>query len=412
MATSQEPVVVEKVFLICTEGAYKYYDIELQHFGGDNYKAVGFNGGIKGAPADPQSGKPRPQSADPVPYAVARAQFDALEQDKLRKYRYNEFKPRYRAGEEPGADGAPAVIIAASPSAAAAKERTDVFGFLPKPIDDARALELVHDDNYDASQKLDGDKKYATHRRSLGFGTNKLRVRVPLPAAVSQELALIAKAMDSDAGLSFDGEEMSRYWVYDLLELGGRDLRDLNYCHRQESLLVVADRFARARAEAGLTGEPMIRFLRKANTTEEKLALMRAAEEHDLEGVVFAHKHLPGQIFKWKRWRELDVVCKANTRRSVEGFVYVGGILQSVGNVNISEARYREVLEIEARGERAVAEVKCIYASGDAAARGQLEQGSVKRIRTDKLPEQCTGDQLDHCLTKKIVVDWTQRPAA
>ena len=86
--------------------------------------------------------------------------------------------------------------------------------------------------------------------------------------------------------------------------------------------------------------------------------------------------------------------------------------MQSVGNINCSLARYNQVLEIQARGEMAVGEVACLYASGNAAARGQLQQGSVRRIRDDKLPEQCTGDQLEWCVTRKVVVDWSEALAA
>jgi hypothetical protein len=99
MTTNQSPTVVERVHLICTRGnSYKFYDIELLRFGEDLYQAVGYNGRIKGSPADPQSGIPRPQSPGPVSYRIARSQFDALESDKLREYEENPYKPRYYGG--------------------------------------------------------------------------------------------------------------------------------------------------------------------------------------------------------------------------------------------------------------------------------------------------------------------------
>src|SRR5438105_1279869 len=101
MTTSRTPTVVEKVHLICIDSrsnTYKFYDIELLDYGGGRYQAVGYNGRIKGSPADPQNGKARPQSNQPVSYAAARVHFDALERDKRREYEENPYKPRYYAG--------------------------------------------------------------------------------------------------------------------------------------------------------------------------------------------------------------------------------------------------------------------------------------------------------------------------
>jgi hypothetical protein len=413
MTTNRTPVVVERVHLICTEGSYKFYDIELLRFGEDLYQAVGYNGRIVGEPSDPQSGKPRPQSLGPVSYAEARLHFDALEKSKRREYSDNPHKPRYVAGDEQAeaAEAAPPTLAAAP--AEARKERTGVRGYLPKPVEDERALDLVYDDSYDASQKLDGEKQYATLRDGDSFGTNKLGNRIMLPAAVRRDLALLARAADSANGVTLDGEQMGAYFVYDLLELRGADLRAAEYRRRQDELLCVAERFEAARREEGLPGEPAIRFVRKAVTTADKLTLMRVVQELQLEGAVFANLLHPGQLFKWKQWRTLDVVAVANpAKRSVTGYVYHGGVLQPVGSINISEERYRRVLEIESRGGSAVSEVKCLYSSGDADARGQLQQASVMRVRDDKLPEQCTGDQLKWCVTRKVVIDWTQYAAA
>src|SRR5215210_6146928 len=115
MTTNQTPVVVERVHLICTEGAYKFYNIELLKYGDDLYQAVGYNGRIVGEPSDPQNGKPRPQSPGPVSYRLARSHFDALEKDKRREYRDNPYKPRYVAGHEQAADAveAPPPLLAA-----------------------------------------------------------------------------------------------------------------------------------------------------------------------------------------------------------------------------------------------------------------------------------------------------------
>lgn len=421
MAANQTPTVIEKVHLICTDrGSYKFYDIELLDYGDGTYKCVGYNGAIAGHPSEPQTGTPRPQSATPVSLEEARKHFEKLERSKRKEYRDNPDKPRYVAGssgqESAGASTAPytPVIFAAYTAPTETKERTGVCGFLPKPIDIMRARELVTDNNYDASQKLDGIKKYVTHRgKENCFGTNKLGFRVPLAFALERELALLARITDSTAGLTLDGEEMGVYYAYDLLEYAGVDITKVEYSRRQDNLRRIAEMFERARIEEGFTGEPAIRFVRKAETTAEKVALMRLVEEQYLEGVVFANKNDPGQLLKWKQWRSLDCVIVANRgKQSVEGFVYHMGVLQSVGNINISLERYNHVLAIEERGEMAVAEVACLYASGDADARGQLQQGSVRRVRDDKLPEQCTGDQLAWCVTKKVVIDWTQALAA
>ena len=272
MTINQTPVVVERVHLICTEGAYKFYDIELLQHGEDLYQAVGYNGRIIGEPSDPQNGKPRPQSPGPVPYAEARRHFDALEKDKRREYRDNPHKPRYVAGEERADDAAAEAappILAVAP-AAPLKERTGIRGFLPKPVEDERALDLVYDDSYDASQKLDGEKQYATQRAEDSFGTNKLGNRIPLPAAVRRELALLARVTDSVSGLTLDGEQMNVYFVYDLLEFRGADLRAAEYRRRQDEMIRAAERFESARRDEGVTGEPAIRFVRKAVTAHAR----------------------------------------------------------------------------------------------------------------------------------------------
>lgn len=407
--------IIEKIYLICTTGSSnKFYDLELQDYGNGKFMACGFNGGIG------QSATPRPQSETLVSEQEARRHFAAMEKKKRKEYWDDPNKQRFVAGAtqqsqpaasttttttpQPATEAAPVVPI----SSGASKTPTGINGHLPKPIDAERAKELLYDDDYDASQKFDGKKLYLTYRAGRIIATNKLGFEIAAPSMLADEFSSLARATGNDAGLTLDGEDFFGFRVYDLLEERGVSIKEYEYSRRMANMRLLAERYARYRAEQGMTGEPLIKFVDKAQITAEKLALAAHVEAEGGEGLVFAHKFETAQIYKYKRVRRLDVVAKTTGKRSIEGLVFHDGAFVSVGKINISEERMKRVREIVAQGEQPVCEVECLYASGLAEDGGKLQQAYVVHVREDKLPAQCTSDQMHACQTSKKVLNWRE----
>jgi bifunctional non-homologous end joining protein LigD len=93
-------------------------------------------------------------------------------------------------------------------------------------------------------------------------------------------------------------------WVFDLLVFNGRDLRPQPLVRRQARLQVLLERF----------GCPTVRTF---ETFEDGLALLCAAEERRLEGVVSKRRDAPYRSGDCRDWRKIKTTAwrEANRER-------------------------------------------------------------------------------------------------
>lgn len=82
--------------------------------------------------------------------------------------------------------------------------------------------------------------------------------------------------------------------AFDLLFLGGKDLRRFPLARRKEALTKL------------VTGSEVIQ---EAETFNDRIALLRAAEEHGLEGVVSKRKDLPYRSGRCPHWQEVKTAA-------------------------------------------------------------------------------------------------------
>jgi len=93
-------------------------------------------------------------------------------------------------------------------------------------------------------------------------------------------------------------------WPFDLLAVNGRDLRSQQLVKRQECLQILLERFG---CSAISLSEPF----------EDGLALLRVAEQRDLEGVVSKRRDAPYRSGECRNWRKVKTIAwrEANRER-------------------------------------------------------------------------------------------------
>jgi bifunctional non-homologous end joining protein LigD len=94
------------------------------------------------------------------------------------------------------------------------------------------------------------------------------------------------------------------FWAFDLLVFNGRDLRPQPLVKRQACLQILMERF----------GCPAVSA---SETFVDGIALLRAAEEHRLEGVVSKRRNAPYRSGDCRDWRKIKTAAwhEANRER-------------------------------------------------------------------------------------------------
>jgi bifunctional non-homologous end joining protein LigD len=299
------------------------------------------------------------KTASPVSYADAKATYDKLVAEKVKK------------GYSPGADGA---AYQATPL------ESRFAGVLPQllnPIDDAMLDALLGDSRYVLQEKYDG-KRVMIRRTPTGVeGANRRGLVIALPAAV-------AGAAERIAGTYLvDGELVGEaFYAFDALERDGHDLRGFGYETRYESLCAL---FAGA--------EPPLWLATCHEDKRAALARVRAARG---EGVVFKDRLAPysagrpasgGPQLKYKLVASATFrVSGANgTKRSVALEVQERGQWVAIGNVTIPVNQ-----PVPVAG--ALVEVQYLYAFRG----GSLFQPVFLGVRDDVDEEAAKADQLKY----------------
>lgn len=317
-----------------------------------------------------------------VDYKKAKSAFDKVVRQKTNK-----------GYEEKTATHQPAAVAPAAGHGSASRA-----GFQSRPqvapkaqllnaIDGDDLEGLLKDDDFIAQQKFDGSRLVLILSDGDFIAANRA-------GQVTKRAAEVERALDGEDDAVFDGELVQSddgptYYLFDLLNDAGDDLRDTPY----------EERYARLQAR-GLQSD-VVQVVKSATGEAEKRALLETLEGNLAEGIVFKKLSAPyaagrpssgGDQLKHKLIKSADVVVTENAGNAYRMAVYDGATLTSVGKVfagttNDSRADLDRALN---DGETPVCEVRYLYATKD----DQLYQPVFVRVRSDKDEADCKMDQL------------------
>lgn len=264
---------------------------------------------------------------------------------------------------------------------------------LLNPIE-ADALDaFVDDDRWIGQQKLDGVRVLGHVHDGELIGTNRAGQKTEVASALLEGLGYlpIGTVVDGEVVSHDDGESI--YWLFDVLQVGDRDVTGLGY---EERWTILEEEL-----EPALSGP--IRVLPVAGDAKQKRALHDRLFKAGAEGVVFKDRHAPysagrpssgGTQRKLKFVKTADVILTSNAGNAYAMAVYDGKKKVDIGKVfagTTNQSRKRiDALLSDAKNP--VAEVRYLYATDD----DQLFQPVFVRLRDDKEPTSCLRSQLTH----------------
>jgi ATP-dependent DNA ligase len=335
--------MIKSIQLICTVGrSNKEYNIFLEESGG--LYVVNFTYGPRG---NPRSSGTKTNS--PVSLAEAEKEFEKLMRSKM--------STGYVA--QTGADISAPVPMACTDLAGRA---TGLYPLLLSEITPHEAQKLLRDRDYFAQEKMDGWRLLTQYKNGEFIASNRKSLSIGIASDVEQELKEFGYH-------TLDGELVSGvYYLFDILESDGRDLRDLSYRTRFENLqnLLSRQKFEK------------IKLVPSAFYESDKLKLW--VECLHKEGVVFKKQTAPYtqgiscDYMKCKHWSDVSVqVIGINQKASIQVGIMDGGKIRSVGNVTIIGHQTPAVGDI--------VDVTYLYVG----AKGNLYQPKYRGIRTDTI---------------------------
>ncbi|HET9993505.1 MAG TPA: WGR domain-containing protein [Kofleriaceae bacterium] len=251
-------------------------------------------------------------------------------------------------------------------------------------IDDEVGLaKFLADDAVVAQQKLDGIR-VLVHVTADGLvATNRDGNVTQLAGGALGGLAYLPH------DTILDGEVLgAAYWLFDVLQLAGDDVRGRGYVERWDLL--------ENELEPALSGDA--RVLPIAVGAKQKRALHDELRKANAEGLVFKQRDAPYTSGrgttqrKYKFLNSADVMIVENAGNAYRMCVWDGRTLFDCGRVfaGTTNASRKELDARLARGDKPVAEVKYLYATDD----HQLFQPVFVQLREDKLAASCLRDQL------------------
>jgi len=261
-------------------------------------------------------------------------------------------------------------------AAMAVREDTGLRAQLLNPLDSVKAAErYLRNDWWCAQQKHDGRRMLVRKTGGVLTAANRRGQACGCPLPVHQTLSAII------GDFVLDGECVGdMYFVFDLLEVGGNDLRARTYMDRGYQLcqlLKDADRAA-------------VVVVDTAFGTEEKREMLERLRDNGREGIVFkdccarwsaGHPASGGPALKLKFWETCSCVVTGvnGSRRSIS--LSLGN--QAIGNVTIPANH-----DMPRSGQ--VVEIRYLYVTGLG---GSLYQPVYLGVRDDIEPSECTAEQ-------------------
>ena len=248
---------------------------------------------------------------------------------------------------------------------------------LLNPIQEDTAHQYLVPSAWIAQEKKDGRRLMIRKNDTQVIGINKLGQVVSLDGPLLDAMNVI------DGSFIMDGEIVGgTYWVFDLLERNGTNLKPLPYSTRLHTL------------EAEVTPTPSIQVVTTFRTSTEKAQALASLKASGAEGMVFKKAEAPyvsgrpasgGDQVKLKFWASASfvVVAKSDKRSVSLGLYQHSPELVPMGRVTIPANQ-----PIPEPGS--ILEVKYLYAFRD----GKLHQPISLGLRDDIEANECTMSQL------------------
>ena len=233
---------------------------------------------------------------------------------------------------------------------------------------------LLKDDSWLMQQKYDGERRLVRKNDDKVEGINKKGLIVALPVELTQKI--------SEKQLIIDGEMIGEnYYVFDLLELNGKSVKEKPYSWRYQKLKnlsiahLVVDTFF---------------------TESEKKQAFSQIRDSALEGLVFKHRDSQYQYgraigdnvqYKFKFWESATLMVKSvnKNKRSVSVVGFDDQQEIALGDVTIPSNK-----NMPAAGD--IVEVRYLYAYKN----GSLYQSTYLDQRHDQDKSDCQISQLKY----------------
>lgn len=268
------------------------------------------------------------------------------------------------------------------------RKTVDLAPQLPTEVSERRLEELLSNDRWAMSQKLDG------HRLVVQTGPVGVYNRHGEERTVPKELAA---ALDwIDARWILDGEWLDNtLHVFDIISTSRGSVARWPWETRQKLLGDLIPQIA--------LKTNTVTLVQQVYGTEAKRELFDRCRENMVEGVVFAltdsrywHGKRTEMVYKYKFIKEVDCIVRAkglDGKDNLELGMFQNGIVVSVGRCSALTGDGPKVKPGD------VVTVKVLYSTET----GRLFHPVKPRLRTDKHPEECTFDQVEAIKTNKEI---------
>ena len=211
-----------------------------------------------------------------------------------------------------------------------------VSGLLPQllnPVDETGLEEMLESRAWARQEKKDGERLIVRTEVGKAEGSNRKGLIVPLAETIRTGVL----ALFGTSRAVVDGESVGDcYWVFDLLEIDGSDIRHQGF----------EERYLRLQALCGSgNGNAFLQLIPVATKPWVKHEVYERLLQEKAEGVVFKRIGAPyvpgrpasgGTQLKYKFTRTATcAVLAVNDKRSIQLAIAHQGVLQFVGNVTI-----------------------------------------------------------------------------
>jgi len=202
----------------------------------------------------------------PVDFAAAKKVYDKLINEKKAK------------GYQAGANGA--TVAPAATTTTTAQQPATGMPQLLNAIDDDELERLMNDDSFWMQQKFDGKRIMIKKTNYSVIASNRKGLSCGFSAKIEKDIKDITVYRNVE-NFVLDGEMIGdEYFVFDILQLGGKDLRDLPYHERHAKLLGLIP----------IIHPYAVKLVFIAYGEGDKRRLFERIKREKLEGVVFKKK--------------------------------------------------------------------------------------------------------------------------
>lgn len=269
---------------------------------------------------------------------------------------------------------------ASVPPGGAKRKDTGLRPQLLTPIDEEEAQKYIENDIWCAQEKMDGKHIIVKKQADTLNIANKQGLETTLPKAI--ETAIID--CFSGKAIVIDGEHIGmKFWLFDILEYEGIDLRQYSYRSRYEKLIELLPAPYRN----------ILHVVKAHFGTDTKASFFATMKSEGYEGVVFKKSDAifregrpeeGGDMVKCKFWKTVSaVVDEQDTgKSSFISYVFDGDKRVYLGHCSALGKR------MPLPGE--VVEIRYLYAYKG----GKLVQQVLLEVRDDVDPKECTVKQL------------------